>query len=105
MCHTDTTINITRSPTQCASVSDAASRLCGAVLQGSNDGEAWKTLRSHVDELTVKMPGQYASWPVTGHGALFSYQMFRLVLTGPNSSEHNNLCLSYVEFYGYLLCS
>ena len=75
------------------------------VLQGSNNGEDWKTLRSHVNELTVKMPGQYASWPVTGHAALFPYQMFRLALTGPNSSKYNNLCLSYVEFYGYLLCN
>ncbi|KAL3139743.1 hypothetical protein ABBQ38_004048 [Trebouxia sp. C0009 RCD-2024] len=75
------------------------------IMQGSNDGKEWKTLRSHLNEVTVKMPGQYASWPVTGHAALFPYQMFRLVLTGPNSSKHNNLCLSYVEFYGYLLCN
>ncbi|KAA6424504.1 MAG: hypothetical protein FRX49_05716, partial [Trebouxia sp. A1-2] len=73
------------------------------VMQGSNDGKAWVTLRSHVNENTVKLPGQYASWPVTGHAALFPYQMFRLLLTGPNSGAHNNICLSYIEFYGYFL--
>ena len=72
-------------------------------VQGSNDGKAWVTLRSHVNENTVKLPGQYASWPVTGHAALFPYQMFRLLLTGPNSGAHNNICLSYIEFYGYFL--
>ena len=72
-------------------------------VQGSNDGKAWVTLRSHVNENTVKLPGQYASWPVTGHAALFPYQLFRLLLTGPNSGAHNNICLSYIEFYGYFL--
>ncbi|DBB07891.1 TPA: hypothetical protein ACH3X3_009285 [Trebouxia sp. C0006] len=73
------------------------------VMQGSNDGKAWVTLRSHVNENTVKLPGQYASWPVTGHAALFPYHLFRLLLTGPNSGAHNNICLSYIEFYGYFL--
>lgn len=91
--------------TRCALACQLMHNVHVIVMQGSTNGEHWKTLRSHVNELTVKMPGQYASWPVTGHAALFPYQMFRLVLTGPNSSKHNNLCLSYVEFYGYLLCS
>lgn len=97
MCHPDT---VTGLQLQCT-----AQVAHDAALQGSNDGEDWKMLRSHVNELTMKMPGQYASWPVTGHAALFPYQMFRLVLTGPTSSKHSNLCLSYVEFYGYLLCN
>ena len=72
-------------------------------MQASNDGKEWVTLRSHVSDNTLSLPGQYASWPVTGHAALFPYQMFRLLLTGQNSCQRNNMCLSYVEFYGYFL--
>lgn len=72
-------------------------------LQGSSDGKTWVTLRAHVNDNTVNLPGQYASWPVTGHAALFPYRMFRLLLTGPNSSKRNNMCVSYLEFYGYFL--
>lgn len=73
------------------------------VLQACDEGQDWVTLRSHTCDPAIKLPGQYASWPVTSHAAMLPYQMFRLLLTGCNAGNLNNMCLSYVEFYGYFL--
>ena len=72
-------------------------------MQGLNDGQDWVTLRTHVDDHSIKLPGHYASWPVTSHAALLPYHMFRLLLTGQNAGKSQNMCLSYMEFYGDFL--
>lgn len=71
--------------------------------QGSLDGAAWTDLRVHADEATLSSPGQYGSWPVSGPAAALPFRMFRVLLTGPATSKSKpwNLCLCYVELYGY----
>lgn len=75
-----------------------------ARAQGSNDGQAWSDLRRHIGDCTLKMPGQYASWPLIGHAAAVPYRLFRVLLIGPNPEAENpyHVCLSYLELYGYL---
>ncbi len=71
-------------------------------MQGSRDSEHWTTLRSHVNDTSISMPGQYASWPVFGHAASLPYRAFRLLLIGPSASDPHTLALSNLELYGYL---
>ena len=73
-------------------------------VQGSNDGVTWADLRRHIGDGTIRMPGQYASWAVSGPAAAVPYRMFRLLLVGPNPEAANkhHVCLSYWELYGYL---
>ena len=61
-------------------------------------------LRRHIGDCTLKMPGQYASWPLVGHAAAVPYRLFRVLLIGPNPEAENpyHVCLSYLELYGYL---
>ena len=81
-----------------------ACSLAAAPRQGSNDGASWADLRRHISDRTVRMPGQYASWPVSSHAAAVPYRMFRLLLVGPNPEAANphHVCLSFWELYGYL---
>jgi hypothetical protein len=71
-------------------------------LQGSADGAAWADLRRHADDRTLKLPGQYASWPVSGPAAARPYRFFRILLLAPNAEAANprHACLSYIELYG-----
>ena len=82
------------------------SQLRVAVVQGSHDGSEWVDLRRHIDAKTIRLPGQYASWPVAGHAATIPWQMFRVIMleanASPNTASRNNLALSFIEFYGYL---
>lgn len=73
-------------------------------MQGSPDCQHWVDLRRHTSDTTIRQPGQYASWPVTGPAASVPFRAFRIVLTGPTASLTNpwNLSLSYFEFYGYM---
>uniref|UniRef100_A0ACD5XXC3 Uncharacterized protein n=1 Tax=Avena sativa TaxID=4498 RepID=A0ACD5XXC3_AVESA len=73
------------------------------VLQGSMDGENWTSLGAHEDERTICQPGQFASWPITGPSALLPFRFFRLALTGPTTgvSDNWNLCICFLELYGY----
>lgn len=75
------------------------------VMQGSPDGADWSNLRHHVSDTAIKLPGQYASWSVTGPAATIPYRFFRVLLTGPTTSltSPHNFCMSYIELYGYLL--
>ncbi|CAL8466648.1 g6184 [Coccomyxa elongata] len=74
-------------------------------LQASNDGTVWVDLRQHVDDCTINMAGQYASWPVTGHAARRPFRFFQLLLLplAASSSRASSRVfpLSYLEFYGY----
>ncbi|KAJ3693942.1 hypothetical protein LUZ60_009422 [Juncus effusus] len=73
-------------------------------FQGSMDGENWTNLRVHENDQTVCRPGQFASWPVHGPSALLPFRFFRVLLTGPTTGDSNlwNLCICFVELYGYL---
>uniref|UniRef100_A0A2P2L4M6 BTB/POZ domain-containing protein At2g30600 isoform X1 n=3 Tax=Rhizophora mucronata TaxID=61149 RepID=A0A2P2L4M6_RHIMU len=72
-------------------------------LQGSPDGRTWTCLRVHDDDQTICKPGQFASWPISGPNALLPFRFFRVVLTGPTADSSNlwNLCIGYLELYGY----
>lgn len=74
-------------------------------IQGSLDGKSWKNLRVHENDWTVCKPGQFASWPITGPNALLPFRYFRVVLTGSTTDATNpwNLCICYLELYGYFL--
>jgi hypothetical protein len=74
-----------------------------SVDQGSMDGENWTSLGIHEDEGTICHPGQFASWPITGPLALLPFRFFRLALTGPTAGASNNwnLCICFLELYGY----
>lgn len=72
------------------------------VLQGSNDGMQWTDLRRHIRDQTIKLPGQYASWPLVGPAAAVPYRYFRVLLLAPNAEAANphRVCLSFLELYG-----
>ncbi|BBM99480.1 hypothetical protein MPTK1_1g21560 [Marchantia polymorpha subsp. ruderalis] len=72
-------------------------------FQGSSDGVNWTELSSHKHEQTISRPGQYASWPVRGPSANLPFRLFRIMLCGPTTDISNpwNLCLCYMELYGY----
>ncbi|RCV19754.1 hypothetical protein SETIT_4G001000v2 [Setaria italica] len=76
------------------------------VLQGSMDGRNWTSLRVHEEDATICHPGQFASWPVVGPPALLPFRFFRVALTGPAAggsvSNAWNLCICFLELYGYL---
>eukprot|EP00877_Chromochloris_zofingiensis_P008432 jgi/Chrzof1/3842/Cz13g10230.t1 len=72
-------------------------------MQGSHDLEDWVDLRSHVNDSSIRLPGQYATWPVMGRNAAVPYRAFRIWLAAPTCSATSpwNLCISYLELYGY----
>eukprot|EP00897_Mesotaenium_endlicherianum_P002693 jgi/Mesen1/2451/ME000158S01649 len=74
-------------------------------LEGSSDGERWSELRRHDHDSTLCRPGQYASWPVVGSPAFLPCRLLRVRLTGPSSDTTKpwNLCICYLEFYGYFM--
>jgi len=71
-------------------------------LQGSNDLRAWTTLRAHASDASLRLPGQYASWPVVGAAAARPFRAFRLVLTQPSAGGSWQFVLSQLELYGLL---
>eukprot|EP00887_Chlorella_sp_A99_P006709 scaffold3.g6709.t1 len=73
------------------------------ILQGSNDGAAWTDLRRHLNDVTLSLPGQYASWPVTSHASAVPYRLFRVLLAAPSPEAANprHVSLSGLELYGY----
>eukprot|EP00775_Hariotina_reticulata_P005568 gene5568-5805_t len=72
-------------------------------LQGSNDLQHWLDLRRHHNDGTIRLPGQYGSWPVLGPAAAIPFRAFRLLMLGPSNSHTSPwaFCLSYWELYGY----
>lgn len=72
-------------------------------LQASLDGNNWSNLRVHENEQTICKPGQFASWPVNGPTALLPFRFFRVILTGPTTSDSVpwNLCTGFLELYGH----
>ncbi|XP_057987232.1 BTB/POZ domain-containing protein At2g30600 isoform X5 [Hevea brasiliensis] len=72
-------------------------------FQGSLDGKTWTNLRVHEYDQTICKPGQFASWAITGPNSLLPFRFFRVVLTGPtvDASDPWNLCICYLELYGF----
>ena len=74
-------------------------------LQGSNDRVVWTTLRQHVDDGTICVKGQFASFPVTGAASRMPFRHFRLLMLGPHAHPqleppwHMHVC--NWELYGY----
>ena len=88
------------------SESDCGVCVCGGA-QGCEDADSphWINLRHHHNDTSIKMHGQFASWPVLGHAATIPCRMFRVLLTGDNANplpRSDAVCLSSFEFYGYL---
>ena len=75
------------------------------VFQGSADGVSWTTLDKHVNDTTIRMPAQWASWPVRDSRRR-KFRHFRILLTAPNPVAPNpmHLSLDHVELYGELQC-
>ena len=73
-------------------------------LEGSNDSSKWTTLREHVNDASLGGEAfSVASWPIEAEGKAFRH--FRILQTGPNSSNHNNLMCTGIELYGTLLAA
>ncbi|PRP84610.1 hypothetical protein PROFUN_09283 [Planoprotostelium fungivorum] len=70
------------------------------VLQASDDMIRWHVLLRHRDEKVLDSNYATYSWPISSATKPFRY--FRILQTGHNSSNHNFLSLSGIEFYGEL---
>jgi hypothetical protein len=70
-------------------------------LQGSVDGKHWVVLRRHTQDISMTDKFATHTWPVTLEKPQ-EFRFFRILQTGRNSSNHNFLVLSGVEFYGDL---
>uniref|UniRef100_A0A7N0R7Y1 BTB domain-containing protein n=1 Tax=Kalanchoe fedtschenkoi TaxID=63787 RepID=A0A7N0R7Y1_KALFE len=72
-------------------------------LQGSLDCKNWTDLRVHENDQSLCIPGQFASWPVTGSNSLLPFRYFRVVLTRHTTDTANpwNFCICFLELYGY----
>lgn len=76
--------------------------LCNWRLEGSSDGENWKTLKEHVNDTLLKRTPHQATWAVDGKFTS-AFRYFRIYQTGQNSSKSFNLYLSGIELYGVLI--
>ena len=72
-------------------------------LEGSLDGEGWKTLRRHDSDRGLKGNDRYqtSTWAVDGNSSAFRY--FRIFQTEKNSSGNFGIFLSGIELYGVLI--
>eukprot|EP00026_Physarum_polycephalum_P005394 Phypoly_transcript_05428.p1 GENE.Phypoly_transcript_05428~~Phypoly_transcript_05428.p1 ORF type:complete len:582 (-),score=64.01 Phypoly_transcript_05428:105-1850(-) len=67
------------------------------VLQCSDDGVEWETIKRHVNESQLNANFATASWPVL---CINPHRYFRILQTGHNSTNKNFFSLSGIEFYG-----
>ena len=70
------------------------------VLEGSNDGSDWVTLKQHSRDLSLDGLGVSHSWSLDKIEGYF--RMFRIRMTGPNSYDHWHLTATSFEVYGVL---
>lgn len=70
-------------------------------FQGSTDGMSWENLSSHSNDLSLRMPGQYSSWPVRD-ARRRTFRHFRILQTVPNRRAPNptHVSLAHIELYG-----
>lgn len=69
------------------------------ILQASNDGIHWVTVKKHEEDGALSEKGGTHTWPVQSRGA---YRIWRIKQTGLNSNKHKYLACSGIEFYGQL---
>jgi hypothetical protein len=69
-------------------------------LQGSVDGQTWTTLRAHTNDGTLTQETMSAYWPIEGVAADAYYAHVRLLQTGKNSSNHDDVMVASLEVYG-----
>ena len=74
------------------------------VFQGSTDGTSWIVLDEHTGDATIRMPAQWASWPVRD-ARRRTFRYFRILQTAPNTGAPNpmHLSLDHLELYGDLV--
>ena len=72
-------------------------------FQGSVDGTSWVALDEHTDDATIRMPAQWASWPVRDVRRR-TFRYFRILQTAPSNGAPNpmHLSLDHLELYGDL---
>ena len=82
---------------------DGGHRLRSWELQGrEGDSAGWVTLSKHANDRALACNGfATAGWVVEGGKGSFS--QFRVLMTGPDSSGHNQLFCAGLELYGTLL--
>eukprot|EP01083_Nonionella_stella_P095038 266732_1 len=68
-------------------------------FEGSNDGINWNVLMEHHNDKNLNSPYATHTWAIDGNGY---YQMFRIFMTGINSTRQCYLSCSGFEIYGYL---
>jgi len=76
-------------------------------FEGSNDGLTWDILRVHKNDKSLNKRGASRTWSLDTYsmtkGQSKAYRLFRVQMTGDNSSEYfRNLCCSGFELYGFL---
>jgi hypothetical protein len=72
-------------------------------LQASLDGARWLVLRKQTADSSLTKPFGVCTWEIPH--CFRSYRYFRVIQTGHNSSRHNFLAVSGIEFYGELRTS
>jgi hypothetical protein len=71
------------------------------MLQGSEDGQEWHTLRLHEDDQSLAAtPFSVAGWAVEAGG--WRYRHFRVLQHGKNSDGYDYLACCGIELYGEL---
>jgi hypothetical protein len=71
------------------------------ILEGSNEGSSWVDIDRREHDCSLKGQGTIATFSIS-EGSRNDFRMFRLRQTGKDSSGCDYLCLSAVEFFGYL---
>lgn len=78
-----------------------ANKLRNWELQGSSDGNQWRTLKKHVADATLgESSMSTASWNVDAAGCFFRH--FRIQSTGVQSSNMKSMMCTGIELYGEL---
>jgi hypothetical protein len=68
-------------------------------LEGSHDGSTWVALRTHANDASIAAASMAtAAWPV--EGATEAFRHFRILQTGENSDDDNELTCAGIELYG-----
>jgi hypothetical protein len=71
-------------------------------LQGSLDGENWKLIKRHDNDLKIDSPSMStSSWEIKD--CTEAYSCFRIIQKGNNSTGNHHLMLSGFEVYGTLI--
>merc|ERR1712228_774104 len=66
-------------------------------LEGSNDALKWNVIKKHENDHSFSDAQQTCGWTVDCDEF---YSMFRLLVTGPNSSYYWSISCAGIEFYG-----